>query len=183
MSLPPQPGSARPPVGAAEAFDRFYEETAAAIRAYILRHCSDRSATDDLFQTTYFRFLGSAMAATPLAAGARAYLYRIASNVIADHGRGLQRRQKHETEFDEAAAGSADPAFDRDSDLRAALRGLSARERQLLWLVYAEGFTHKEAARIMRLRSASVRVLLFRARRKLAATLEPDSASEEGTQA
>jgi RNA polymerase sigma-70 factor, ECF subfamily len=41
------------------------------------------------------------------------------------------------------------------------------RERQLLWLAYAEGSTHREIAEIMGLGAASVRILLFRARQKL----------------
>ena len=52
-------------------------------------------------------------------------------------------------------------------ELREALASLSRREQQLLWLVYAEGFSHKEVASIMKLSQASVRVLTFRARKKL----------------
>ena len=58
-------------------FEQFYEKTAGAIRAYILHHCGNVSAVDDLFQITYTKFLNSRMAATPLADGASAYLYRI----------------------------------------------------------------------------------------------------------
>ena len=50
------------------------------------------------------------------------------------------------------------PAFER----------MSPRERQLLWLAYAEGATHREIAQITGLRTAGVRIVLFRARRKLA---------------
>ena len=46
-----------------------------------------------------------------------------------------------------------------------------ARDRQLLWLAYAEGYSHQEIAQITGLASASVRILLFRARRKLARLL------------
>jgi RNA polymerase sigma-70 factor (ECF subfamily) len=58
-------------------------------------------------------------------------------------------------------------------ELRAALANLSRREQQLLWLVYAEGFSHREVASIMKLSQASVRVLTFRARKKLQRILVP----------
>jgi RNA polymerase sigma-70 factor (ECF subfamily) len=38
----------------------------------------------------------------------------------------------------------------------------------LLWLAYVEGANHKEIAKSTGLRAGSIRLLLFRARRKLA---------------
>jgi RNA polymerase sigma-70 factor (ECF subfamily) len=46
------------------------------------------------------------------------------------------------------------------------MRRLKPRERELLWLAYAEGASHKEIADVMGLRASSVRLLLFRARQK-----------------
>ena len=48
---------------------------------------------------------------------------------------------------------------------------LKARERAMLWLAYAEGASHREIAEVLGLRPASMKLLLFRARRKLAALL------------
>jgi RNA polymerase sigma-70 factor, ECF subfamily len=45
------------------------------------------------------------------------------------------------------------------------------RDRQLLWLAYAEGYSHHEIAEVTGLASASIRLLLFRARRKMARLL------------
>ena len=44
-------------------------------------------------------------------------------------------------------------------------------ERQMLWLAYVEGSSHKEIAEIVGTREQSVRTLLFRARRKLTSLL------------
>ena len=163
-----------------DAFGRFYNATAAAIRAYILRHCSDRDSVDDLFQITYVKFLASRMGTTPDAPEARAYLYRIASNVIADHGRSLQKRNRlegpeHQVVATEPNADAADILA-----LREALRTLSKREQQMLWLLYAEGFSHKEVAGIMNLRRRSVRVLAFRARKKLSVYLTRTDPTADG---
>jgi RNA polymerase sigma-70 factor (ECF subfamily) len=54
----------------------------------------------------------------------------------------------------------------------AGLRALSPRERALIWLTCAEGYDHREVARMMGMARASVRVLLFRARKKLARLME-----------
>ena len=167
------------PPSESASFERLYEATAASIRAYIIRHCGDRSAVDDLFQVTYIKFLGSRMAGTPQAPLARAYLYRIASNAIADHGRTLQRRHRLEASFRERPAGRREPPVAESIALRKALRTLSKREQQMLWLLYAEGFAHREVARIMKLSPASVRVLAFRARKKLARCMAAGSETKE----
>ena len=61
-----------------------------------------------------------------------------------------------------------DLSFERRRDVAAALGRLKPRERQVLWLAYVEGSSHKEIAEIAGVRAPSVRLLLFRARRKLA---------------
>jgi RNA polymerase sigma-70 factor (ECF subfamily) len=48
---------------------------------------------------------------------------------------------------------------------------MKPRERELLWLGHVERFSHKEIARIMDLKPGSIRLLLFRARKKLAEKL------------
>ena len=53
---------------------------------------------------------------------------------------------------------------------------MKPRERQLLWLAYAEGYTHREIAEIMGLGAMSIRLLLFRAKRKLAGLLREAAA-------
>ena len=153
------------------AFERFYAESAPSIRAFILRHCGDRGSVDDLFQITFIKFLGSRMASTPQAPEARAYLYRIASNVIADHGRVLQRRERLRGALQHTRSQARQQPESSHPELRKALGELSVREQQLLWLIYAEGFSHKEVASIMKLSQASVKVLAFRARKKLATCL------------
>ena len=163
-----------------DAFARFYDATAAAIRAYVLRHCSDRDSADDLFQVTYVKFLSSRMGTTPDAPEARAYLYRIASNAIADHGRSLQKRNR--LEGPERQVVTTRPIEDIADvlALREGLRTLSKREQQMLWLLYAEGFSHKEVAGIMSLNRRSVRVLAFRARRKLSKYLTRSDQTAKG---
>jgi RNA polymerase sigma-70 factor (ECF subfamily) len=44
-------------------------------------------------------------------------------------------------------------------------------QREMLWLAYALGSSHSEIADIVGVKSGSVKILLFRARRKLAGIL------------
>ena len=64
-------------------------------------------------------------------------------------------------------------------DLGKALALLTLRERQMLWPSYAEGFSHRELAAALDLKEGSSRVLLLRAKRRLATIL--DSARNVGT--
>ena len=49
----------------------------------------------------------------------------------------------------------------------AALDRLPPRDRALLWLAHVEGYDHREIAKVLGLQERSVRVILFRARKKL----------------
>ncbi len=48
---------------------------------------------------------------------------------------------------------------------------IKPRERALLWLAYAQGASHDEIGAVLGLKSASIRSMLFRARRRLLAVL------------
>jgi len=57
------------------------------------------------------------------------------------------------------------------ADLGRAMARLKPRERDLLWLAYAHGSSHQEIAESLGLKTSSIKLLLFRARRRLAALL------------
>jgi len=61
------------------------------------------------------------------------------------------------------------------TDLNRAMQRLEPAQRELLWLAYAQGASHDEIAGVLGLRAVSVRTLLLRARRKLAAILTEGS--------
>jgi RNA polymerase sigma-70 factor (ECF subfamily) len=50
----------------------------------------------------------------------------------------------------------------------------------LLWLAYAQGHAHSEIAETLGVKTASVKLLLFRARRKLAALLRRTTGHDQG---
>ena len=59
----------------------------------------------------------------------------------------------------------------RRVDLSRAMTRLKPRERDLLWLAYAQGSSHDEIAAALGLKTSSIKMLLFRARQRLAALL------------
>jgi RNA polymerase sigma-70 factor (ECF subfamily) len=70
---------------------------------------------------------------------------------------------------------SAYEPFAAESEIAHVFDKLKMQERSLLWLAYVEGHQHDEIAKMLGLKPLSVRVLLFRARRKLAALLEANN--------
>jgi len=151
-----------------QSFRVFYESTARPLWAYLSRILGSATLADDLVQESYYRFLRATLKSED-AAYQKAYLFRIATNLARDHWRRLPRQEQGK-----AADPEQIPADDRTaervqqrSDLGRALAGLKPRERELLWLAYVEGSSHKEIAEVLGLRAASVRLLLFRARQKM----------------
>lgn len=159
----------RKPVGApcineAE-FRAFYEKTAPALRGYLCRVLGDLSAADDLLQESYLRLLRAPLAPTE-EAHRKHYLFRVATNLLTDHFRAAKRLFLPLPEIPDRT--HTDRDFELKRDLGQFLLELKPRERELLWLAYAEGYRHEEIAKFMRCRTASVRPMLFRARLRLA---------------
>ena len=154
-----------------EAFKGFYDRTARTLRAYLARVTGDASLADDLLQETYYRFL-RARGDYEGEAHRRNALFRIATNLVYDSRRRARVAPPLVvTEYEIADRRGEAASTERASDLRRAMSHLKPRERALLWLAYAQGSSHKEIAQSMGLRTGSVKLLLFRARRRLAALL------------
>lgn len=155
-----------------DAFRGFYDRTARGVWAYLARVTGNREQADDLLQETYYRFLRAA-ATHESEEHRRNSLYRIASNLACDERRrSLARIPFLSTGGDvEQIPGRASGEPEGRADVRRALENLKPRERAMLWLAYAEGASHEEIAGALGLRASSLKVLLHRARRKMAALL------------
>jgi RNA polymerase sigma-70 factor (ECF subfamily) len=150
------------------AFSAFYKETAPRLWSFIRRTSGDAALADDLLQESFYRFLRADL--PPMdRAHSRAYLYRIASSLISDHWR-RQKRERRWSQFWNFRPETC-PTQENSSDEMRVFSQLKSREQSLLWLAYVEGFDHREIAMALQLKEKSVRVLLFRARKKLAAML------------
>jgi RNA polymerase sigma-70 factor, ECF subfamily len=160
-----------------EEFRAFYERTARPLWAYLSRIAKDRHAADDILQEAYYRFY-RAGARHESESHRRNSLFQIATNLVRD----AARKARHHTDVpldDEtpssSAARSQAPVQERHAAIRTDLaRGMERLEpvqREMLWLAYAQGASHEEIATILGLQTVSIRTMLLRARRKLAAFL------------
>jgi RNA polymerase sigma-70 factor, ECF subfamily len=160
-----------------DAFAGFYQRSAPGLRAYLARVSGNPTLADDLMQESYLRFL----CATYPEGGEvnyRRYLYRIATNLLRDHWRRPQAAGIDEVPERFLAAQERLSRVDSQAMLDPAMARMRPRDRQLLWLAHAEGYSHKEIAEITGLRAGSVRLLLYRARRKIARLLRDQGAAD-----
>jgi RNA polymerase sigma-70 factor (ECF subfamily) len=156
-------------VGMDEAsFHFFYARTAARLRAYLMNATGDPSLTDDLIQESYYRLIRSGFT-TDDEDYRKNYLFRIATNLLRDH----HRRQRPQVEIQPETASSPSPGDQANlrSDVGRVLQQLKPKDREMLWLAYVEGSSHREIADMLGLKAASIRSMLFRARQRLAGLL------------
>ena len=173
MVAQPEPERAEPgsPLAFTEAeFEGFHARTARPLWAYLRRLGGDEALADDVLQESYIKFLGH------VAAGSderemRGFLYRIATNLMRDRWRREQRERVGLEGILRFVREESRESVPLRMDLDAALGQLKSRDRALLWLAYVEGYEHREIAKILDLGEKSVRVLLFRAKKKMAGYL------------
>lgn len=163
-------------------FEILYEETARLLWSYVYRVSGNAALADDILQETYYRFLRASRMDMDKAQ-TKSYLYRIAGNLLRDHWRGKKRDGLFtDTVNQETATASATTEITQSTmnvDLERRFGELKPQERALLWLAYVEGNEHKEIARMLGLKEKSIRVLLFRARQRLSALLQPKGRDKE----
>jgi RNA polymerase sigma-70 factor (ECF subfamily) len=149
-------------------FQSFYAGTAGPLRAYVARTLGDFGQVDDIVQETFLRLLRTAAVPDdPLQM--RKIAFRIASNLMADEWRRRQRMTLQAETAPEPGAAGPDPVL--RVDMARVFAELKPQQRQMLWLSYVEGADHREIATAIGVREGSVRVLLHRARKKLASLL------------
>ncbi len=165
-----------------EAFSAFYDRTARPLWGYLSRVTGDAHLADDLLQEAYYRFL-RARSTHQDERHRRNYLYRIATNLVRDGYRRTAHVRMLPIDAGEGPGADNDPAVraERRTDLRRAMARLKPRERQILWLAYAEGSSHREIADSIGVKAASVKLMLFRARHRLADLLRGATAKGSTT--
>lgn len=149
------------------------------IYGYVLRLIGpedDEDVTQDVFLKAIGalpRFRGEASLET--------WLFRIATNACRDHLRRKRwqrllflRKPEDEADPVDAAAAESDPVEESElrSAVRAALRELPARHREIIVLRDVEGFSYEEIAAILGCSAGTVKSRLFYARARLAKRLQ-----------
>jgi RNA polymerase sigma-70 factor (ECF subfamily) len=148
-------------------FEMLYRRMAGSLWSYLFRLTGDAAVADDLLQKSFFRFLR----ANPVLASeehTRRWIFRTATNLAFDHF----RETKRERTRDEATLRSeAGPATEHREvlrhDMMKTFAELKPRERALLWLAHVEEVDHEDISKALGVKPKSVKVLLFRARKRL----------------
>ena len=141
-------------------FERFYRDTLPRLEKFVVRSAGSSSDAEEIVQETYYRFLRSRFEGAS-DEDRRRYLYRIAVNLMKNRW----SRARGEAPLADVAV-HAEPAA--SIDVTDALARLAPRDRTMLWLAYAEGYSHQEIGEIMGIGALSVRVMLSRARKRFA---------------
>ena len=114
----------------------------------------------------------------------KTWLYAIGRNITAKYLRTHARLSVVPLEFQEFLADETnlEEEYIQSEQKRAvhqALHRLKLEYRQVLFLIYFEGFSHSEAAFIMKKSERQINVLLYRARKALKSELERSGFDEE----
>ena len=144
-------------------FEAFYRSIAGSVWSYIHRMTGDPSLADDLLQKTFFRFLRS----NPELENEehlRRYVFKTATNLVFDHFRDTKKQRT----INENVMPSMRPERNElRYDMERVFQQLKPQERVLLWLAHVEGASHAEIATAIGAKEKSIKVMLFRARKRL----------------
>lgn len=158
--------------GDREAFERFYQDHAAALQKFLRRSLGDPKAAEDIAQDAFLQLWQRPNGFNPDRGSPRAYLFGIAARRAADWWR---RRPSDST---------PQPARpDRQHNLflllEDALDQVDAEKRTLLWLREVEGYSYQELAEMLAIPVGTVRSRLFAAREQLRRVWEAEGNSED----
>ncbi len=148
-------------------FELLYGEHAPAVKAYILRRAQASMADDlvaEVFMVCWRRL--EDLPAEPLP-----WLLGVARRVLSTQRRGERRRLALHQRLAESGAAVGAVVPDAGGALRRALERLSETDREILLLTAWEDLTPTQAAAVLGVKTATVRVRLHRARRRLASAL------------
>lgn len=151
-----------------------YDRHAAELHSFALRACRDREAAEDVVHEAFLRLMVEIQAGRG-PDNSRAWLYRVAANLVASRGRRATVAQRW-LGFFAATEGPREPEpifldMERRSTLEAVLAELSTDARTAL-LLAAQGFRGDEVAAAIGRSEAATRTLMCRARGRLRERLD-----------
>jgi RNA polymerase sigma-70 factor, ECF subfamily len=149
-------------------FDTQFQKLYPSLFRYLHRLTGDADVAEDIAQEAFVRLLRQSLPEGEI----RPWLFTVAMNLVRDHARKTERRQRLLTSAPTLVTPSALPdenveRTERVARVRQALERLPMRDRQLL-LMREEGFRYEEIAAVIGVAPASVGTLIARALKRFA---------------
>ena len=148
-------------------FEMLYRRMSGSLWSYLFRLTGDAAVADDLLQKSFFRFL-RANPALATEEHTRRWIFRTATNLAFDYFRETKRERVRDEASVRTETGPAmEPREVLRHDMMKTFAELKPRERALLWLAHVEEADHEDISEALGVKTKSVKVLLFRARKRL----------------
>lgn len=164
------------PAAFSEAFDLYYD----ALYSFILYRIRHTETAEDLAAETFSQLVRHISEGRGPTSYLRAWLYRVARNLVIDEARRQSRRQQTELPTEMP---SAEPGVDAQAQnmilqaqAREALERISPKQREILVMRYMEGLSSQEIADILQTSDRNVRALHNRGLEALRKELEDTGA-------
>jgi RNA polymerase sigma factor (sigma-70 family) len=156
-------------------FSQVAEDHLDGVHSYLLLLTADSVLAEDLAAETFEKALRSWNRYDPRRASERTWLCRIARSIALDHFRSESRRRRREERFARDNISDVEEpvlAGGFSAELDAALRVLSAAEREVLALRIVLDFDAEAAAKVLGIGRGACSMRLARALRKLEERME-----------
>jgi len=153
-------------------FKKFYEETYKKVWRFIFQLCGSYDLTNDVIQDSYIKFLQKVSQEFNFVQK-KVFLYKIANNILKDYFRkkAIEKRCINNGDLDKSGIINRELKMDMEKFLSQ----MGIKERELLMLAYVEGYKHEEISEITGDKISSVKVMLFRARKKLLSIIKENN--------
>lgn len=144
------------------------ETTAPALLAYFVRRVEVAEDAADLLSDTLLVIWRKASSIPRDETEARMWMFGVARRVLVTHRRTHTRRSALQDKLRAELAGhTSAPSAEESLDVRAAIETLEPLDQEILRLVFWDGFTQAEVARLLEMPEGTVRSRTHRAREHL----------------
>ncbi len=161
-----------------ESFEALYRRAFPRVYGYVATLLRDRSAAEEVTAQAFERAYRKRRSFRASRGTEEAWLFGIARNAALDELRRRKRRATLEADPEDVHATGpgehADGALRREA-VRAALRRLAPRERELVALKFAGGLSHEEIGRVLGISASNAGTRLHRALENLRRECDEDA--------
>lgn len=157
--------------GDSRAYGGLYDRYVDQLYRYVYFRVANRQEAEDLTELTFLKAWELLQRQDPRIPNFQAWLFRTAHNLVVDHYRTRRNHVSLEQVLhlrDSVPLPESALLSRQDHDrLHRALAGLDSISLQLITCRFVNGLTHEETARVMGIKESNLRVLQYRALKKL----------------